>query len=134
MPASGSVRMRCIASAAAAQAEDADVDLTTLSSTMVYSEVYNMMVTPEDYIGKTVRMNGNFSRFQDADTKNWCFTCVIQDATMCCAQGMEFVLNDSYSFPSDYPEVDNEITVQGVFDTYEENDYVYCTLRDAVLL
>ena len=35
-------------------ADNFDVDLTNLSSTMVYSEVYNMMSTPENYIGKTV--------------------------------------------------------------------------------
>ena len=28
-----------------------DVDLTVLSSTMVYSEVYNMMVSPDNYKG-----------------------------------------------------------------------------------
>lgn len=33
-----------------------DVDLTQLSSTMIYAEVYNMMVTPDEYVGKTVRM------------------------------------------------------------------------------
>lgn len=35
-----------------------DVDLTKLSSTMVYSEVYNMMNSPKEYVGKTVRMYG----------------------------------------------------------------------------
>ena len=33
-----------------------DVDLTRLSSTMVYSEVYNMMNAPGDYIGKTINL------------------------------------------------------------------------------
>ena len=37
-----------------------DVDLTRLSSTMVYSEVYNMMNAPGDYIGKTIKMTGQF--------------------------------------------------------------------------
>ena len=37
-----------------------DVDLTRLSSTMVYSEVYNMMYAPDDYIGKTIKMTGQF--------------------------------------------------------------------------
>lgn len=35
-----------------------DVDLTRLSSTMVYSEVYNMMTVPGDYIGKTIKNDG----------------------------------------------------------------------------
>lgn len=34
-----------------------DVDLTTLSSTMVYSEVYNMMCEPDRYLGKRIKMN-----------------------------------------------------------------------------
>ena len=38
-----------------------DVDLTKLSSTMVYSEVYNMMSSPESYMGKRVRMKGSFA-------------------------------------------------------------------------
>ena len=36
-----------------------DVDLTTLSSTMVYSEVYNMMCEPDRYLGKRIKMNGS---------------------------------------------------------------------------
>ncbi len=46
-------------SAPAQSTDGIDVDLTKLSSTMVYSEVYNMMYTPDDYIGKTVKMNGH---------------------------------------------------------------------------
>ncbi len=37
-----------------------DVDLTTLSGTMVYSEVFNMIANPEDYVGKTIKMQGQF--------------------------------------------------------------------------
>ena len=32
------------------------------------------------------------------------------------------------------PEINEEICVAGVFDTYEENGYTYCTLREASLL
>ena len=111
-----------------------DVDLTVLSSTMVYSEVYNMMVTPEDYIGKTVKMKGQYAVFHDETTGNYYFACIIQDATACCAQGIEFVLTKDYTYPDDYPEADAEICVVGVFDTYQEGEYTYCTLRNASLL
>ena len=60
--------------------------------------------------------------------------CIIQDATACCAQGIEFVLTEDYVYPDDYPEVDEEICVVGVFDTYQEGDYTYCTLRKAKLV
>ena len=124
------------AEASYAQADDSeevDVDLTILSSTMVYSEVYNMISYPEEYLGKTVRMKGPFAYFHDEATDNYYFACIIQDATACCAQGIEFVLTEDYVYPDDYPEVDEEICVVGVFDTYMEGEYRYCTLRNARL-
>lgn len=113
--------------------EKVDIDLTELSSTLIYSEVYNMMMTPEDYIGKTVRMDGDFYTFYDEVLKQYFFACVIQDATACCAQGIEFVLAGEYTYPDDYPEEGSYIKVAGVFDTYEDEEYIYCTLRNAVL-
>lgn len=110
-----------------------DVDLTILSSTMVYSEVYNMMVTPDDYIGKVVKMAGPFAVYQNPDNGNLYYACIIQDATACCTQGLEFVLAGEYNFPEDYPEIGTDITVTGVFETYEEDGYQYCTLKDAVM-
>lgn len=115
-------------------ADDVDVDLTALSSTMVYSEVYNMMVSPEQYIGKTVKMDGLFAYYHDEATGNYYFACIIQDATACCAQGIEFVPTEDYVYPDDYPEVDEEICVVGSFDTYQEGNFTYCTLRNATLL
>ncbi len=111
-----------------------DIDLTVLSSTMVYSEVYNMMVSPEDFIGKTVKMKGPFAYYHDEETGNDYFACIIQDATACCAQGIEFLLTEDYVYPDDYPEADEIICVVGVFDTYMEGNYTYCTLREAKLL
>ena len=111
--------------------EDCDVDLTVLSSTMVYSEVYNMLVTPEDYLGKTVKANGAF-KVAKGDGRYY-FMCVIADATACCSQGLEFILADGRAYPDEYPPVDTEITVTGVFDTYYEGDQRYCQLINAVM-
>lgn len=114
--------------------EGIDIDLTSLSSTMVYSEVYNMMTVPSDYIGKVVKMNGIFSTFHDDNTGKNYFACVIKDATACCSQGIEFVLTDDYSYPDDYPSNGDTVTVVGTFNTYTENNYSYCTLLDANLV
>ncbi len=108
-----------------------DVDLTKMSSTMVYSEVYNMLVNPDDYIGKTVRMRGNYASSQNPVATQMYFACIIQDATACCSQGIEFVPQDHYKYPDQYPAEGQEITVTGVFDTYKEGEYMYCTLRNA---
>ena len=108
---------------------DVDVDLTALSSTMVYSEVFDMVSKPEDYVGKTVRMEGFLNVAHDVNTDSYYYTCLIQDATACCAQGIEFVLDD----PASYPEEGEDIVVVGTFDTYEQGSYTYCTLRNAYL-
>ena len=115
------------------RAEEAavDIDLTKLSSTMVYSEVYNMMVSPDDYLGKSVRMNGTFA-YGEGDGRYY-FACIISDATACCSQGIEFLLKDGRKFPSEYPQAGTEITVVGIFDTYYEGTYRYCQLIDAVM-
>lgn len=119
---------------AQASAEGIDVDLTTLSSTLVFSEVSNMMNAPQEYIGKTVKMKGKFTQFHDKNTGKYYFACLIQDALACCAQGIEFELTDEYVFPDDYPVEADEICVVGVFDTYQEGTLVYCTLRNAKLV
>ena len=108
-----------------------DVDLTKLSSTMVYSEVYNMMASPDNYTGKTVKMNGAFAYYEDPETKAQYFACIIADATACCSQGLEFILTGEHTYPNDYPELNSEITVTGTFETYEENGYNYCRLVNA---
>ncbi len=113
--------------------EGIDIDLTTLSSTMVYSEVYNIMTSPQEYIGKTIKMKGELSFFPGGESGKNYFTCIIKDATACCAQGIEFELTDDYIYPDDYPEDGDEITVAGTFDLYQEGGYTYGTLRDAVL-
>jgi len=110
-----------------------DVDLTKLSSTMVYSEVYNMMYNAPDYVGKVVKMRGLYSLYYDEGTGKYYHACIIQDATACCAQGIEFELTEDYRFPEDYPEVNDEVCVTGTFDIYYEGQYQYVTLRGATL-
>lgn len=117
-----------------------DVDLTVLSSTMVYSEVYSMMSFPDDYIGKTVKMQGQFTIYQATDENGafipdkMFFACMIADATACCAQGLEFALAGKPVYPDDYPELGAEITVVGTFEWYEEDGCRYYRLGNAAFV
>ena len=90
-----------------------DVDLTKLSSTFVYSEVYNMVTNPDDYIGKTVKMDGTMNRY--TTTSRELYACIVLDA------------------PSEYPPQGAMITVVGTFATFEEDGITYCYLADADL-
>ena len=120
-------------------AESTLVDLTALSSTMVYAEVFAMMSSPEDYVGKTVKMQGIFSKGQlyaagSLNDGGTVFACVIQDATACCAQGIPFELAGDYTYPQDYPELGDTITVVGTFEIHEQEGMEFCRLRDAELV
>ncbi len=108
-----------------------DVDLTKLNSTMVYSEVNSMITSPENYMGKKVKMSGTFN--YAAGNNRYYFACLIADATACCAQGIEFVLKNERSFPDEYPKAGDAITVIGIFDTYYEGSNRYCQLTDAYM-
>lgn len=110
-------------------ADKPEIDLTALSSTMVYAEVYNMVTAPDDYLGKRVVMRGKFA-VGEGDGRYY-FACIIPDATACCSQGIEFLLDGDYVYPNDYPEIGTDITVEGVFDTYYEGTYRYCQLINA---
>ena len=111
--------------------EDADIDLTLLSGTMVYAQVSQMMYSPEDYIGMTVKMRGPFAIYE-GEERNY-YACIIQDATACCANGIEFLWAGEHSYPEDYPELGTEITVVGTFELYEEDGFMYSQLSDAQL-
>ncbi len=111
-----------------------DVDLSQVSATTVYAEVLGMIYEPEKYKGKTVKMKGNFSVYHDETTGKYYFACIIQDATACCSQGIEFSLKGDPKYPDDYPQEGAEITVIGTFDSYEEGNYLYLILRDAELV
>lgn len=120
-------------------ADGVEVDLTVLSSTMVYSEVYNMLYNdPAHYLGKTVKAKGTFSLYQLVtdgvlQPDPVAYACIIADATACCAEGMEFVPEGDLTYPEDYPELGAEITVIGEFQSYEENGMTWYHLVNARL-
>ena len=117
-----------------------DIDLTALSGIMVYSEVNSMISFPDNYIGKTVKMKGQFAVYQATDENGAFipdqiyFACVIADATACCSQGLEFALVGEHTYPDDYPELGSEITVVGTFEPYEDSGCLYCRLGNAAFV
>ncbi|MFV0242542.1 MAG: hypothetical protein ACK5H4_21220 [Lacrimispora sphenoides] len=108
-----------------------DIDLTKLSSTMVFSEVYNMMISPEEYMGKTIKAEGIFQVYQDSNNNNF-YALVIADATACCQQGLELIWDGDLTYPDDYPDENSEIEITGVYQSYieEGNTYYYVQVND----
>lgn len=113
------------------EAKSVNLDLTELSSTLIYSEVYNMLITPDNYKGKIIKMKGQFNQYTDEETGETYNAVIIPDATACCQQGLEFELSDKTN-----PNFEQgaEITVVGTFDTYSEGELLYCHLKNAKII
>lgn len=116
-----------------ADGTEADVDLTALNATMAYSQVCDMILSPGEYVGKTVKMSGRLIFYEQPQTGARHFACVIADAAACCARGLEFLPSDADFDPERHQGADANITVMGIFETYEENGVYICRLTGARL-
>ena len=108
-----------------------DVDLNNLNANVVYSQVFLMMTEPDKFIGKRIRMSGQFN-FYAAEEGNPSgvteyYAIIIADAQACCQQGIEFVW-PGHTYPEGFPEVKSNASVTGIFEVYEENGKKYCRL------
>jgi hypothetical protein len=113
-----------------------DVDLTVMGRDMVYATVYQMMLSPEDFIGKKVKCRGQFAAYWFENTSKWYSYCIIQDALACCQQGLEFSWDDGNHDISEFPDDGVEVEVVGTFITYkdfEEDELSYCQLSNATM-
>ena len=112
-----------------------DIDLTRFNTTMMYSQLFNMLVEPERYEGKTVRMHGTFSvlEYEENGALYRTFACIVTDASACCAQGMEFSLKDGATYPHDYPPNGTGITIRGMYHRHEKDGYDCIELVDTVI-
>ncbi len=116
------------------KSEGVDVDLTLMGKDLIYATVYQMMSKPEEYEGKTIRIEGKYYASYYPITDKYYNYCLIADALACCSQGLEFELGGDAVYPDDYPEDQSQVIVTGVFETYTEEagqTFYYCRLRDA---
>lgn len=124
----------CIASKT--QSSSIDIDLTKMSSTMVYAEVFNMMWNGDKYVGKTVKVQGQYVAYYDEEADEYYHAVIITDALACCEQGLEFELSGDYQYPDDYPEENAAIEIVGVIDIgyYGEYPFIYIRTDEIILL
>ena len=108
-----------------------DVDLNNLNANVVYSQVFLMMTEPDKFIGKRIRMSGQFNVYaaQEGNPSGATeyYAIIIADAQACCQQGIEFVW-PGHTYPEGFPEVKSNASVTGIFEVYEENGKKYCRL------
>ena len=112
--------------------DEYDIDLTIDNADLIYAEVFAMVYTPEDYVGKTVKMKGQFVFYYDEEASQYYYACLIKDAMACCAQGLEFIPAGDCVYPDDFPPAMTEINVTGTFNILEDNGETYVALTDAI--
>lgn len=102
-----------------------DLDLTKMSATMIYSTMFDMLVMPEDYIEKNIKVKGWFETYTDPYSGELYYAVVVPDATACCQQGLEFVWPGDHKYPDDFPEPGQDITVTGIYKLIENDGISY---------
>lgn len=108
-----------------------DLDLSEMSGTIVYAQIYNIQYDPGPYLGKVIRVRGYYQLYIEPADGNVYYACVIPDATACCTQGMEFVPATEPEDPENYIEDCADITVTGRLEIYVDNGTSYLHLVDA---
>jgi uncharacterized membrane protein YcgQ (UPF0703/DUF1980 family) len=100
---------------------------------MFISQVNDVYLNPEDYLGKTIKLEGLFKMDQGYD-KSYCF--VLRYGPGCCGTdgnvGFEVAWNKEKEKP--YPGEDSWVEATGELKTYEEDGYDKFLYLDLVSL
>lgn len=101
-----------------------DIDLTKMSVTMIYSQIFNMLIMPEEYVDKTIKVKGAFEIYPNEQGEIDFFTLTVMDATACCKEGIDFIWAGNHTYPDEYPQIGQEITITGTYKSFENEDGV----------
>lgn len=83
-----------------------DVDFTKMSQTMIFAQTFNMILESPNYLGKTVKFQGQvFSNYNEM-AKTTLHSVIQYDATACCQAGFEFILPPGTEYPADGSEIE----------------------------
>ncbi|MBR4448745.1 MAG: hypothetical protein IKS30_00900 [Treponema sp.] len=106
--------------------EGVDFDISVMNANMVYAQVFDMMMQPEVYRDKIIKIAGDYYRLPD-NKGNMTNAVIIRDALACCQQGMEFV----WDFGEAVPAQETHITVTGPFKITTDSEGLMRTFIQA---
>ena len=106
-----------------------ELDLTKMSATMIYSTIFDMLIMPEDYVEKIIKVKGWFETYMDTKSGELYYAVLVPDATACCQQGLEFVWKGNHTYPDDFPKPGQNITVTGIYKMIENDGVTYTYLE-----
>ena len=89
-----------------------DFDLSEMNSDLVYASVFQMMIDPDTFANKVIKMRGNFVTYPSSTIAGGkTYAVIISDALACCKQGIEF----HYDFGGKEPKDGDIVTVTGTY-------------------
>ncbi|NCB41984.1 MAG: hypothetical protein EOM59_05140 [Clostridia bacterium] len=109
-------------SSPASQVGGVDVDLTTLNTNMIFSQVSQILNNPEEYMGQSIKIRGQFYALYHEPEEKYYYYVTVCDSTACCFQALEFLWDDGTPvYPDDYPIDKALIEVTGIFEAYKDS-------------
>jgi len=104
-------------------------NVVEIKEKMFISQVNDVYLNPEDYYGKTIKLEGLFIKeYSSTRTEPYCF--VVRYGPGCCGSdgnaGFEVAWANNRKVP--YPEKNAWVEAAGELKTYEEDDYPYLYL------
>jgi uncharacterized membrane protein YcgQ (UPF0703/DUF1980 family) len=117
--------------------EAADENVLEIKEKMFITQVNDVYLNAEDYLGRTIKLEGLFKEERYYDDKTYCF--VLRYGPGCCGYdgnaGFEVAWDKEKAKP--YPEVDSWVEATGVLKSYKEEDdmeYLYLDLASLNVL
>ena len=101
-----------------------DYDLSNMNYNMISAITFEMLVEPEKYTDKSVKISGQF--YSEVYEEKRYYSVIIWDATLCCPAGLDFIPPEGFEFPQDFPALEENITVIGKMQADPETgDLIY---------
>jgi len=115
----------------AKKAENSNDDIVEIKEKMFISQVNDIYMNAEDYLGKTIKLEGIFKNEKSYEGDQYCF--VVRYGPGCCGNdgiiGFEIKWDENNAKP--YPKDDSWVESTGVLKQYEMDgypDYLYLDL------
>ncbi|NLJ64373.1 MAG: hypothetical protein GX337_03145 [Christensenellaceae bacterium] len=101
-------------------------DLSRLSSTMAYAQLYDMLCNAENYVGSAVKLKGPYMPYQSEAGELMHFV-LVYDMQGCCELALEMLPTRGANI--EYPEMNTEIEAEGLFDICNDDGVRFVALR-----
>ena len=77
-----------------------DLDLTSMSTTMIFAQVNDFYTNGENYVDKIIKIKGLYIEDYREEIDTTYKMLIVSDVTGCCVIGVDVVLPDNMSYPS----------------------------------